>query len=759
MKKGIITISIFIILSIHLLYISFAYPYIGLEVVKKDGVYIVDGVHNISWAKYKDIRIGDQLLLVNGEDPNEYDLLVNRERIERAENITLLRDGHEIYVDIHNEINTDYFMYHVLIPLSLMIIQIPFLFYLNFVEKDKKVTYPLILLFSLYLLGITAAGASARADFLGTVVTSASLLFFPIALFHFLYWYFKGYDIKVTSNINIIRAIYGFNIFLVLLVLFYQEFVPVLKLMVLFWELIMVITIAILFFLSFRKYKNSMIGSVFKILGLSLIISHGPFYLFYAIPQLIFGVTVIDSEPLVLFFYILPLTLLYITSSNRLFDVDFYISKIVYYGFFNLIPASFLVLVISAILNQTDLTEKVKLFVLIFTTLTALSMIKERIKYTFRGEIFQGKSNFKRSFYQYAKFLSDVSSREDITKKLIDTLKEVLPIKEVGMYKYEKKKKEIIWLHGDHGIDENENYDWEVLIGVMKPGEISETPLGDFIIINELHDKVTLLYLGEKNNKTKFNIEEKEWISNIALLTSLVFENTIKFETLLRELDYIKVNDDQSAWIKRFLFRLQESERRRLAIDLHDSVLQELLQWYRYLDLYMSSNEREEEMLFKIRDGLLNTIKVLRDTCFELRPPYLNEAGIVKAIQNLVGVYENRYNFKVNFSHRNFTEKIDEEIKTTIYRITQELFSNAAKHSKASRIDYTLSYMSNTLFIEYKDNGVGMSGKIYDPNKQIGLSGIKERVQSFGGSIDIFGEGKGVHILLEIPVGDKEVSV
>ena len=98
---------------------------------------------------------------------------------------------------------------------------------------------------------------------------------------------------------------------------------------------------------------------------------------------------------------------------------------------------------------------------------------------------------------------------------------------------------------------------------------------------------------------------------------------------------------------------------------------------------------------------------------------------------------------------------IEKEYELPLYRVVQELLNNAMKHSEATHVNLSLTQQNQILTIDYQDNGVGMEiAQLKDSFETIGLSGIKERIKSIGGTVKIHSNpGNGMRILIEIVTG------
>ncbi|UTW68814.1 hypothetical protein KHA80_15700 [Anaerobacillus sp. HL2] len=217
------------------------------------------------------------------------------------------------------------------------------------------------------------------------------------------------------------------------------------------------------------------------------------------------------------------------------------------------------------------------------------------------------------------------------------------------------------------------------------------------------------------------------------------YVNLTNIDKLTDKIQELRSVNNNYPWVSRLLFNIQDKERRRLATDLHDTSLQEQLVLNRkledILDNFVLTSELRESLI-EIKEGFLDVIYETRETCNELRPPFLKELGIIKALLNYFKKVQLRYDFIVDFDYSKFQVEISEELTITIYRIIQELLNNASKHSQCNRVDIILIGQSDKVLLKYRDNGTGIREFNIDTNpNKIGISGIVERVKSLEGTV------------------------
>jgi signal transduction histidine kinase len=135
-----------------------------------------------------------------------------------------------------------------------------------------------------------------------------------------------------------------------------------------------------------------------------------------------------------------------------------------------------------------------------------------------------------------------------------------------------------------------------------------------------------------------------------------------------------------------------------------------------------------------------------------VRPPILDESGVVEAIAHLVNEQRREKGPKIEFLNSVEFDRLDPTLENAIYRITQEALTNACQHSKSERIWVSLLQREDRLRIEIRDRGVGFDPKAI-PKKHFGLEGIRQRARLLGGKCSIRSmEGKGTRITVQLPV-------
>jgi len=187
----------------------------------------------------------------------------------------------------------------------------------------------------------------------------------------------------------------------------------------------------------------------------------------------------------------------------------------------------------------------------------------------------------------------------------------------------------------------------------------------------------------------------------------------------------------------------QETERRRIARDLHDDISSKLIAISLNLHLLKSKkteNINKENIINNTIDINSKTIESSRQIAHHLHPPVLEKFGLMDALKELVLDFNNTkvVNIQLNFELV-FSKEVT-NIHLQIFRIIQELINNSIKHGKATAIDIIFLSKNSISTCVYSDNGVGFDSLQLDKTKGLGFSNIENRIQNINGTFNLISE-------------------
>lgn len=227
-------------------------------------------------------------------------------------------------------------------------------------------------------------------------------------------------------------------------------------------------------------------------------------------------------------------------------------------------------------------------------------------------------------------------------------------------------------------------------------------------------------------------------------------------ELLEKEIKERERAEKEIRYLSRKLISGTEDAQKKLAQDLHDEFGQTLAALHMGVETLWNSVPEQPETRKESFQRLVDLIEQLgdriRSISSDLRPDLLDDLGLIPTLEWYVKEFmDNHPDIHMNFQAIGFKKRLTSEFELILYRIFQESLNNIVKHSKAGNVNTMLTYSYPKVILMIKDDGVG-----FDPSERsggIGLIGMRERVVSVKGSIDIRSEkGKGTTIRAELPV-------
>lgn len=216
------------------------------------------------------------------------------------------------------------------------------------------------------------------------------------------------------------------------------------------------------------------------------------------------------------------------------------------------------------------------------------------------------------------------------------------------------------------------------------------------------------------------------------------------------------VNKEQQ--LLRQLLELHERERRLVAYDIHDGFAQQItgamfrLQGFR--EVHALNPAKSWEDLDSAVRLIQRAIDEARRLISGLRPPILDESGIVDAIDYLVCEHGREEGLDIEFTHDVAFDRLAPPLESALFRIAQESLQNSLRHSRSKKMRIELTQTNGCVRLMVRDWGVGFTPE-YVEEQRFGLQGIRERVRLLDGSVVIDSSpGEGTHIAVELPLLD-----
>lgn len=204
----------------------------------------------------------------------------------------------------------------------------------------------------------------------------------------------------------------------------------------------------------------------------------------------------------------------------------------------------------------------------------------------------------------------------------------------------------------------------------------------------------------------------------------------------------------------------EERERRRIASELHDDVVQNLAMLKIGLDSLarMKTDRAMSESIGALRGLCTQTIDSTRDLIFELSPPILYDLGLVSALEWLAERQEETLGVEIDFHVDEGEVQPPTDVQVVLFQAVRELLTNIGKHTSASRAEVRGRIGADGIVIKVEDDGDGFDTSTLEQKADsigYGLFNVGERLSSLGGSLDVHSSlGEGCSVTISIPLVD-----
>ncbi|HZK43208.1 MAG TPA: sensor histidine kinase [Syntrophomonadaceae bacterium] len=269
-------------------------------------------------------------------------------------------------------------------------------------------------------------------------------------------------------------------------------------------------------------------------------------------------------------------------------------------------------------------------------------------------------------------------------------------------------------------------------------------------------------YLRKKRDEIGLQIKQLEKIISRAENS---LQNTNAAVKILRgNLDRISGSIEEiyrKQQMEMWIIEMQESERRKIARELHDGPAQNLASIIIRLDLinhlWDEGQDRISSELNTVKSMGQESLLDIRNLMFDLKPTLLDDESFATALRGYFDDYEAKYDFHIEFNVFGPYRKYDMSLEVAIYRLVQEALTNIRKHAGVNQATVKMEDKAGKLTLIIKDEGRGFDlDKVKENQESYGILGMKERVKLFEGEIDIISSpGRGTQITIKVPIKEE----
>lgn len=258
-----------------------------------------------------------------------------------------------------------------------------------------------------------------------------------------------------------------------------------------------------------------------------------------------------------------------------------------------------------------------------------------------------------------------------------------------------------------------------------------------------------ILHLAVYNSDRHFSAGELDLLQAFASYGTAFLSKARLFEQ-------VRAGRNRLQKLSQKLLDVQETERHRLACELHDEIGQSLTSIKTILDLIVNEEDLQKvhEHLFQAKCLTQQLLDQVREIALDLRPALLDDLGLLPALHLQFERFTNQTSIQVSFFQQRLERRFPSQIETAAYRIVQEALTNAARYAGVEDLVVRLRSDGKTLLVQIEDKGAGFDPQMaLSSGTTIGLSGMQERALLLGGYLEIESQvGKGTRLTAEFPL-------
>jgi signal transduction histidine kinase len=205
---------------------------------------------------------------------------------------------------------------------------------------------------------------------------------------------------------------------------------------------------------------------------------------------------------------------------------------------------------------------------------------------------------------------------------------------------------------------------------------------------------------------------------------------------------------------------VEEIERRRVALSIHDGLAQVATSVYQHLEAFASrypaAESEAHDDLVRAQELARRTIREARRLIASMRPTVLDDFGLVPALLEEMGEMQ-AGGWEVRFSNDLGDERFPHRTELELFRVAQEALSNIRKHAGKTRVHIVLQHRDDALHLSVRDEGAGFDMEAVrragNSSEHVGLGGMRERIELLGGTIHIRSRpDEGTLLVVRVPL-------
>lgn len=285
--------------------------------------------------------------------------------------------------------------------------------------------------------------------------------------------------------------------------------------------------------------------------------------------------------------------------------------------------------------------------------------------------------------------------------------------------------------------------------------------------LRQLEQHAEALATGEYAPRDEIQGGGDEISAMSRMLNEMAMRSGEQVRDLERAREDAAVQAEQLRELNRRTVRLQEDERRRIASEIHDAVSPLITgALYQASALRMGEPDFDSRQI-RLRDAALDSVgdllakamEELHRVVFALRPPDLDDIGVIAAIERYIAQVQ-RSGLNVRLEVDGEPPALTPEVRLAIYRIVQEALHNALRHAAADEAIVKVETIGDLLRVSIRDNGAGFNPDLGTRPSSLGLLSMRERASAIGATFSVMSRpGDGTTVLIERRIEPEQPGV
>lgn len=762
-----IGMSLLLFLQCWSIFITFRYPHLGIHVQVDQDIYTISSFSNHELAARHRLKIGDQILSIDGKPPSMHATVYRWHIVEQAAYIVVIDQfGHKRTVNLAQE---PWHPYSGILPFASELVFIVLAGYIWWKERAALSMKMLSCLLLIIIIIYMSIGGAVRGDIFGHSILGSAIVLLPIVLLHFIAQFFfeKAGIAYSRRGMHLFYAIIGVCFILKSTLLFTGCVYEIYLIGNSVENGLFLSGVAYNFFwMALVYYDNRQhfphIASIVRYVWVWMSIAFTPILLLTYIPVLS------SKEPLVSplltgwFSLLLPLSFVYLNRFQKLSDLEIVIKRVVALVLIAMVPGA-LIIGLNAIIfvEAHEIVQHIFSYSFIVIVLSILLCSFPYFNLKLTTAIYPGNQRLKESLQRITVQLTALDTMQGWSEAILDSIIQSLKVRGAALVIKNPHNGVELYLNGALDTTDIERR--------VRSGQFSSESAYWFEV--ERHDVyIAYLVVAYREDKTELNMEEQEWVRQLICYMNIGMKKVMMIHMLNVQVEQLKQENEcqpvtlqsltTGPWVIEKMFDSIEMDKWKVSGILQHTIMRKLHNIGMQLEAVRLSGEANTvvQQQLEAAGGQLAAVNMkLRHICLRLDPQLMYTAGFANAVRQFIEGECSEWGERVHF-------RVDQEVgidallpemKLHLFRMVQELLQNSAQHAYARHVELQVRRDEGQIVILYEDEGVGFeAATVFNERAKVkGLKLLRARVLLLSGSMTWKASpGHGVCIIISLPV-------